>query len=69
MSEPKLHRIEDLRRSYISCACGGWSLKLDRSCTLHGAERVNHLIDSWLRHKAEQPANAQDSPSHASAPE
>lgn len=42
-----------MTRSSICCACGGWSLHLDRSVTLHSAARANYLLDAWLRHKAE----------------
>lgn len=46
-----------MRRSYIECACG-WSLSLDRSVTLHSTARANYLLDSWLRHKAEEVAKS-----------
>lgn len=53
------HRPVNMRRSSIECSCGAWSLKLDRSVTLHSGGRANYLLDAWLRHNAE--ANARES--------
>lgn len=50
------HRMCDLHRSYVGCSCGTWSLKLDRSVTLHSRARADYLIDAWLRHKAQTEA-------------
>lgn len=41
-----VHRISDMRRSYIECSCGDWSLRLDKSVTLHSGGRANYLLDA-----------------------
>jgi len=46
------HRIKNMQRSSIECACGNWGLRLDHTVTLHGIARANYLLDSWLRHKS-----------------
>ena len=47
------HRILKMSRSSIECACGGWSLRLDKTVSLHSGARADYLLDAWLRHKME----------------
>ena len=62
------HRIANMSRSSISCACGDWILELDTSVTLHSGDRANYLLDAWLRHKAETEDKAQVRKARASHP-
>lgn len=48
----------DLKRSSVACTCGAWSLRIMPGCGIHSGDRANHLIDSWLRHAAEESAKA-----------
>lgn len=56
------HRMVDLRRNSVACSCGQWALRLDKGVRLHSGTRANHLIDSFLRHAAEETQKAAAAP-------